>query len=247
MSEYVEDFKTSLKSVSIELSRIEQLLRDNGLNVPIDNIVLKDDEKIRLPYGYIRTVSYYLREYNLNFFYNDKVIARNIAYALQTSDLFNYFLNRFRIGLSVGKIFLKHAIINHFSIIEAILYGIVKKYHNYCIFENVVCRYNNMCAFYFKKANKYNFQQLLDELINRNLLSMPPEIKENLLNIKGLRDNIHIWDAESRDYFNDEYSLQNYNFLVLCLKSIRDNLKDSLTSFESQRKNECKMLTTGSS
>ena len=240
---YEEEFKNRLKNVSIELSQLEKLLSENGIDVPNSNISLSDDEKIWLPIGYIRTVSYYLNEYHLNKIFNDKIIARNIAYALQASDLFNYFLNRFRIGLSVGRIFFKHAIINHFSIIEALLYGIVKQFHDFCFFENSVCRYNTTCFYYFKNAEKYTFEQLIQKLIDNELLNIPSDIKNKLLLNKGLRDNIHIWDTNSKDYFNEEYCLENYNFLVLILKLIRDDLKNSIDEFKKRRNNNCKMLT----
>jgi len=241
MSEFEEEFKKRLKTVSFELNDIEKLLKDNGINIPNDNIKLYDSEKIWIPKKYIRTVEYYFDEYKLDLFFKDSTLAKNIAYALQTSDLFNYFLNRFDIGLSVGKIFFKHAIINHLSIIEAFIYGIAKKYHVSCTFENKVCVYNKECPYYFKKEKKYSFKKLVEKFLNLNLLDFKKDSIKKLIKIKGLRDSIHIWDSDSRDYFNEEYGLKNYNFLITFLKSIKNQLSESLETFESE-KNKCKMI-----
>ena len=105
-------------------------------------------------------------------------VAANLAYALQTTDLFNYFINRFDIGLSVGRIFYKLAIVNAFSIIEGIIYSFIDNIHEQC--KNIkgkVCKFNTKCNFYFKKAKNYNFSEILDELEKNSFLYL--EKKKN--------------------------------------------------------------------
>lgn len=238
---FIREFKERLKTISKELSDLENFLRENGVNVPEENITLTPYEKIWIPSGYIRTVSYYTEKYKLYKLIEDEIIVKNIAYSLQTSDFFNYILNRFRIELSVKKVFYKYAIINIFSIIEAILYGIVKKCHSFCIDKNgKVCKKSTRCQFYLKKPNKYSFRNLLEVLSSKNLLKMPPRIQDKVLKMEELRDNIHLWDVKYKEYFNKEYELKNYNFLVKCLQVLKEDLNDSLPKFEEKRKKFCK-------
>ena len=239
MGKFESEFKARLKEVSKELNRIEDFLRENGIDIPNQNIALESHEKIWIPRGYIRTVQYYEQKYRLHDLLEDEILAKNIAYALQASDFFNYMLNRFRIELSVGKVFFKHAIINIFSVIESLLYGIINKCHSHCTLNGRVCKNNISCDFYFKKANKYSFKNLVQLLRQKGLVRMPDEIQDKLLELKALRDNIHLWDVKDKDYFNDSYNLTNYNFLVRVLQVLKEDLNDSLEDFESTRSNNC--------
>ena len=239
MNEFESKFKARLKKVSQELNSIEDFLRENGIDIPNQNITLESDEKIWIPRGYIRTVQYYEHKYRLHDLLGDEILAKNIAYALQASDFFNYMLNRFRIELSVGKVFFKYAIINIFSVVESLLYGIINKCHSHCSLDDRVCKNNVGCDFYFKKANKYSFKNLLQILSQKGLVRMPDEIQDKLLELKALRDNIHLWDVKDKDYFNDNYNLTNYNFLVRVLQVLKEDLNDSLEVFEYNRNNNC--------
>jgi len=240
MDRFELEFKRRLKKVSQELKQLEDLLRENGIDIPNQNIVLKSDEKIWIPTGYIRTVQYFEQKYGLYNLLGDEILAKNIEYALQASDFFNYILNRFRIGLSVEKVFYKLAIINMFSIVESLLYGITKKCHSHCQLNNGVCRNNEKCVFYIKKPNKYTFENLLKILREKKLICMPEGDQQKLLEIKGLRDNIHLWDVSNKDYFNDNYNLANYNFLVRVLQALNEDLHDTLITFEDERNSQCK-------
>ena len=112
-------------------------------------------------------VVFYLMKQNSD---NIKLLINNIAYAFQTTDLFNYLLNRFYIGLSVGKIFFKFAIINSFSILEGILYGVIKNEHKFCANSGEVCKYNEKCKYYLKSPNKYPFLKMLETLKEKEIL-----------------------------------------------------------------------------
>ncbi len=240
MNRFELEFKERLKKVSQELNNLEEFLRKNGIEIPNKNIALDSDEKIWIPRGYIRTVRYFEKKYRLYDLLGDEILVKNIAYALQASDFFNYILNRFRIGLAVGKVFYKHAIINIFSVIESLLYGIINKCHSHCQLNYRVCNKNAECGFFLKKASKYSFKNLLQVLNQKELIHMPGCIQRRLLGLKGLRDNIHLWDVKDKDYFNDDYNLINYNFLVQVLQALKEDLNDSLKAFEYNRNNKCK-------
>lgn len=118
------EFKDKLKQVEKLLQEAEFVLKRNGFQTPVQHPKIETEDKIGFPKGYIRTTADFESRYRFNRIINNKTIAKNLTYALQTSDVFNYFLNRFNISLSAGKIFMKSAIINILSIIEGILYGV---------------------------------------------------------------------------------------------------------------------------
>jgi len=142
------------KEIKSKLKKIEEILQDiENKNVkyfgnsPSRFIELKKEEKIKFPKGFIRTTKDFKKRYNFeNLFTMNYLLQNNLSYALQCSDIFGYFITRFDIGLSAGKIFLKMGIINLFSIIEGILYGVTKTLHNYC--KN--CKSSKNCQYYIK-------------------------------------------------------------------------------------------------
>jgi hypothetical protein len=220
MEDSLQEFKKRLKSLSIDLTNLEKFLKESGINTPYDNIALDQDEKIWIPFGYIRDKQYFIGKYKLNEIIDNAIVRDNIAYSLQASDLFNFFMNRFRIGLSAGKVFYKYAIINEVSIIEAILYGAIDKLHMHCINDGSICNKNSRCAFYIKSSKQYNFSEIIKLHREKELLELTDEQVCVLMFIKGLRDNVHIWDNEERDYFNDDYCQDRYNLIVIILKYI---------------------------
>lgn len=240
MDNYEENFKKNLKKAEEFLQSAENILNKNNVNTPIENVSLENYEKISFPTGYIRKASYFEQSYNLYGLFEDKDKVKNIAYALQTTDLFNYFLNRIDIKFSVGKIFVKYAIINAFSIIEGILYSTVKPLHNFCFDKNDNCCKNNMnCDYYLKKHTKYPFQKLVEEYNEKELLHFDNKTKKLILEIKDLRDNIHIYDVEENEFIDSTYDIKNYNKIMKLIKNIKENLYQNIMSFEFQRAENC--------
>ncbi|HOJ19658.1 MAG TPA: hypothetical protein PLT92_13935 [Ignavibacteriaceae bacterium] len=242
MDEWEIKARATLKEISGKLQEFEKILKDNGIDSPFKNYKLENNEKIQLPWGYIRTAEYFRRKYHLYKLLDYKFLRNNIAYAFQATDFYNYLLNRFYIGLSVGKIFYKSAIINNFSIFEGILYGVIKTEHKFCLSNNGICRRNDKCSYYLKAPNKYTFVQILELLTSKNLLVFNEKEIERLIQIKTLRDNIHIWDAVGNDLENDGYNLKTYNQIVLLLKKVNNVLPINITEFKKNRNNDCSKI-----
>lgn len=239
MAKASDEFKSKLLEASKALHEAENILRAEGLNVPEENVALNDFDRIQIPKGYIRTVKEFREKYELDDHIGIETLCRNLAYALQTSDFINYLLNRFNIGLSVGQLFYKLAIINMVSALEGILYGIVKRLNRFCRENGVVCKHNANCAYYVKSPNKYNFPDLLDCLREKAILELGEKIEDILKEIKGLRDNVHIWDVEDNEYLSQKYTRLTYNKLVLILRRIRDELPNGLSQFKEERNDNC--------
>ncbi len=237
-----EQIVSILEQVTKLLQKVEDTLKTNGINIPVENIPLKPEEKIKIPKGYIRKANDFRDEYNLLWIIGSEDVAANLAYALQTTDLFNYFINRFDIGLSVGKIFYKLAIINAFSVIEGIIYSFVDNMHEQCKdFEGNICRLNAKCSFYFKRANKYKFSELLDMLRKRQIITFSEDEKELVLSIKNLRDNIHIWDVRENEFQSDLYNLKNYNAVIKILHCFKKDFPKNVRYFLNIKQRECKI------
>ena len=135
MEQWKIDYRTEVKKATTALREAELILSRNSYKYPKIAPDLKQEDRVKIPEGYIRTADHFRKEYQLTSVVRDKNCSDNIAYALQASDLFNYFINRFDISLSVKAIFLKMAIINGFSTIEAILSGSMIRLHGFCLYD----------------------------------------------------------------------------------------------------------------
>lgn len=232
-----EEIKKFLKEVEEKLQIIEnkaKIFYEKG--PPIRFIPLLEKEKISFPKGYIRTRKEFEQKYRFKeLFPNNITLQKNLSYALQSTDVFCYFLNRFDIGLSAGKIFIKMGIINLFSIIEGILYGIIEELHLYC----KGCRWNKECEYYIKKPRKYNFSQIIDIFTSKDLFPIDENVKSNLLSLKTLRDNVHIWIAGKNEFLEGEYNIKNYNRLMKILYDIPKILPEKLRNFKTKRETNC--------
>ena len=231
-----------LKSIEQLLQEIEDYCKVIGLKIPEENLSLESKDKIKFPSGYIRTCAEFKEKYKFTvLFPYDSNLSMNLTYALQCSDVFNYFLSRFNISLSAGKIFIKMATINIFSIIESILYGIAKNLHGYC--RNKNCGYTNNCDYYVK--SKYNFRELIELLQKKIIFNIDEEGKNIILDLKKTRDYIHIWDVENNEYMDELYNIENYNKLILLLKTILEYIPEKLEKFRINRSHECKFKKKG--
>ena len=240
MDNHEEDFKENLEKAEEFLQSAENILNHNDVNTPLENIPLKKYEKISFPTGYIRKTSYFEQKYHLYDLFEDRNKVKNIAYALQTTDLFNYFLNRFNIKFSVGKIFYKYAIINAFSTIEGILYSAITPLHDFCFDDNDNCCKNNInCDYYIKNYKKYTFRELIEMYDKKSLLDFKDKTKKLILEIKGLRDHIHIYDVQENEFIDSTYNNYNYNKIMKLTYNIKENLYNNILSFEFKRAKNC--------
>jgi len=240
MKDKKDEIQIEIKS---KLKKIEEILQDiENKNVkyfgnsPSRFIELKKEEKIRFPRGIIRRKDNFKKRYNFeNLFPMNYLLQNNLSYALQCSDIFGYFITRFDIGLSAGKIFFKMGIINLFSIIEGILYGVTKTLHNYCI----NCKNSKNCQYYIKSSEKKSFNEILDMLSEHNIFPDNDKIKSLLKKLKGLRDNIHIWDVDKNEFVEEDYTIETYNKLIKILHILREDLPKNIERFKKIRYQQC--------
>jgi hypothetical protein len=213
-------------------------------DTPSENIDVKKIKLIGIPENYIRTASYYKKEYNLYKLISTKNERDNIAYSLQLSDLFNYFLNRFNIFLSVGALFRKQAIINIVSIQEGILKCSYNDLRNFCVDENgTTCSLNSNCDFYLKSLKRIRHNGLLDNY--KNIIQFYDVIIfEKLKEQKGIRDKIHIHEIQENELeFSDDYARKKYNESIKTLQYLKKNLLSDIEEFKTRRKGGCKRIS----
>ncbi|MDO6820265.1 hypothetical protein [Zobellia sp. 1_MG-2023] len=214
-------------------------------NTPSENIDVEKFRLIGIPENYIRSAAYYKKEYNLYELIKTKNQRDNIAYSLQLSDLFNYFLNRFNIFLSVGALFRKQAIINIVSIQEGVLKCSYNDLRNFCIDEEGnTCPLNSNCEFYLKSLKQIRNNGLLDNY--RNIIQFyDPTIFEKLKEQKGIRDKIHIHEIQENElHFNDDYARTKYNESIKTLQYLKKNLLSDIDEFRARRISGCKKISS---
>lgn len=238
MNAWETELENVLKQVSSLIQDAEDLVRNNGIDVPKEQPQLSQDKKVQFPRGYIRKTRYFEDKYALKALVGEEV-SRNIAYALQLSDVFNYFFNRFNIGLSAGSLLYKYGLINVISVIESILYGCYIQQREWCIdAEGGVCRNNQQCTFYLKSINKLNFRSLINILRSKKLLILSTEQEKHLFHLKHLRDNIHSWKVEDNEFLSGMYTLESYNRAICLLEEVSIQLSKSVVEFGESRRSE---------
>ncbi len=235
IQQWQKDFKNKLKQAESLLMEAEEILKDNGVQTPVDQPNIESLDKIQIPTGYIRKASEFRIKYRLMQLIDDVNVRSNIAYALQASDLLNYFLNRFKITLSAESIFYKISTVHIFSIIEALLYGTVNKYHICCLNrDGSVCKHNNKCDLYIKKANNYTFNDLIKLLIEKNILNLTNDEQEGLCVLKDIRDRIHIWDTKNNELIDITFTRSHYNNAIRMLAHMRDCFNENFSKYEAR-------------
>ena len=229
-----------MEEITQKLNELEKMLNENGYKGPTKHIEIEKYQKIRLPLGYIRKVSEFRNEYKLFNLVDDKKVIDNIAYSLQMSDFFNYLLNRFNFFLSIEQYFNKYAITNLFSSYEALLHAILIKLHKYCVANNgEICKYQAKCKYYINSPKQMRFNKIVDLFTEKFGISYFEQQKENILLLKELRDNIHIWQAQYNEYSKQSYTVVNYNKMMKILHYCKHSLPEDIYRFRRNRSIEC--------
>lgn len=209
-------------------------------NTPVDNILRNEFILINIPNKYIRKTEYFRKEYRLSEYINDSRVVDNIAYSLQISDLHNYFINRFNLFGIIKNLYLKNAIINLFSIEEAILYSAITTLNKFCWQNNKVCKKNNSCEFYVKTRNNLKFNDLV-EVYQKRIGFYDQNFIEVLNKLKEIRDCVHIEDVKYSELLaSDTYSMTNYNNAITSLHFMKINLPKQIRDFVQKREIGCK-------
>ena len=137
---------------------------------------------------------------------------------------------------------LKYRFINLFSILESMIYGLIENLNLKCKFNDVYCNYNNnnnnnKCDFYIPTYNRA-FKKNIDNLAKK--LDVFEDLKNDLIELKNYRDNIHIYLPKK-----NEYTEINYEEKVRSTKKLIDhlilNLLDKKEAFLIELENNCKL------
>jgi len=243
MNDCNDQYAEALKAASNAFQSAHDILVENDINVLQPKIKIDQWDKVRVPKGHIRKVDDFIQKYDLNYLLADRKLRKNIAYSLQTSDFINFLHNRFNITLSVGSIFYKLSILNIFSILEAIIYGILNDLHQFCTTKGQVCNKQRNCQYYVKSIRKLQFNPAVDLLMEKRVLNLKPSDRELLFEYNDLRNNVHIFLSEDNEFLSEKYNRKVYNKLIFILRKMSRNLRINLLEFEDNRDIHCKTDT----
>ncbi len=208
------------KKISKLLQENENILRKEGYNPPVKNFSLSQQQKIKIPSGYIRTVTKFNQKYHLVEIFPNRETRHNVTYALEVSDLFNFIFNRTNIWGSVSVILYKLAIVNLVSIIEAI---ILEATNNIC-YQASSCEKTKKCSYHFTKSERNNARKALEKLTLLNILDYDEVELARLQEIIDLRNRIHIRLTNGNEMKRADYHFHLYNEVILFLQSIDEQI-----------------------
>ena len=208
------------KKITELLHENEVVFRKAGFNPPVDNYALARFEKIGFPSGYIRTVTAFNTKYHLYEICPDRATRHNITYALETSDLINFVINRMNIWGSVETIFFKIAIVNLVSIIEAI---VLEATNNICCNAGN-CGKTKTCCYHFSKNERNNARKAVEKLTAVEILDFDIKKVSRVQEIIDLRNRIHIRLSKVNEMKMDDFTLELYNEVVTLLQDVDNQI-----------------------
>ena len=217
------------EQISELLRQNEELLREEGLDLPNENFVVGDWYKIKIPSGYIRNTAYFYEKYHLDAIVKRWQVKANIAYAFQLSDFYNYLFNRFHIWGSVEIIFYKNSIINLVSIFEAL---ILECANNIC--ENPSeCNKVKNCGVHFTKEERNNSYKALMRINELGILFYTEEKMARIKEIIELRNRVHIRLAEKSEFNSADFCLDLHNEVIGLIQELSENIYNNGVKFYS--------------
>jgi len=208
------------KRISELLQENENILREAGYKPPRSNYALERSEKIMFPSGYIRTVVAFKDKYHLCEICPNRVTRQNITYALETSDLINYIVNRVNIWGAVETILFKLAIVNFVSVIEAI---ILEAANNIC-YNASRCGKTKSCQYHFSKEERNNARKAVEKLTYMGILDFDGDKLSHVQKIIDLRNRIHIRLTKGNEMNMEDFTLELYNEVVSLLQDIDEQI-----------------------
>lgn len=208
------------KRITDLLNENESILRNAGYNPPWDNYSLNCDEQIKVPNGYIRKVDVFYRKYHLRDICPHDTTRRNIAYALEVSDLINFIVNRVNIWGPVETFFFKLGIVNLVSVLEAI---VLEAANSVCC-DAGRCGRTNECHYHFSKYQRNNARKAVERLIEVGILDFDEEKATRVQEIIDLRNRIHIQLAKGNELAMNDFNLRLYNEVVILLQEIDEQI-----------------------
>lgn len=151
-----------------------------------------EEGKIRFPRGYLRSCIHHRNKYT---FVKDIVLRKNIAYALLTTDVFRWILNRTDISIVAKEMLIKQGI----SILGSIAESITKEYLK------------------GKPGGGKNYKKRLQVLLGDGILG--EELKEELEWLWDVRNNLHLMMLSDPEY--NKYKMSDYNRAICALSDLR--------------------------
>lgn len=211
------------RKISELLTENEMLLRQSGLEPPVDNYAPSVKRRIHFPTKYIRTKAYYVNNYHLRSFFSNEEIVSNVAYSLQMSDLYNFILNRFYVFGSLETMIYKAAIINYVCIIESLIGQVYDDMHSFC----GTCPDHNHCEFFMPKVK--TFAEKLKAIESKGMLTLSPDQFQQIREAYHLRNQLHIYTAAKNNEFTTKsFDRKLHNRIVIIMKNLKEILFDDL-------------------
>ncbi len=213
-------FIANNRKITELLKENEDILRKSRYNPPLTNHPLERYEKIGVPSGYIRTVVAFNKKYHLQEICINRTVRHNITYALETSDLLNFIINRINIWGSVEAIFFKLSIVNFVSVIEAI---VLEATNNICC-NTACCEKIKDCRYHFSKEERNYASKAVKKLAQIGILNYDNEKVARVQEIIELRNRIHIRLAKGMEINLGDFTLELYNEVVELLQDIDEQI-----------------------
>lgn len=215
------------KRISELLIENESILKDEGFKPPIINYSVANDERIKIPYGYIRKADEFNKEYSLENIVKDKNVRKNISYALQLSDYYNFLLNRFNIWGSIRTLLYKQAFINIVSIIEALMLESANRINSFC----KECERIGRCKNNISKHDRNNMKHAVEKLFNLKILTLTEQDKERLIQLYDYRNKVHIRLNAQNEFLDNKYNMDLYNEAIKILRKVNKLLLENAVPY----------------
>lgn len=208
------------KSISLLLAENENILRNAGYDPPCLNFSVNRGERINIPSGYIRKADDFRKKYHLSELVESNNTRKNICYALQLSDFYNFLISRFNIWGSIEPMLYKQAFINIVSIIEALILESSTRINRFC----KQCKDIQECKNNISKKNRRNMKDAVEKLFELGILDLNEMEKNQLINLYDHRNKIHIRLSEQNEFLDQKYNMELYNEAIKMLQKVDDCL-----------------------
>ncbi|WP_036189076.1 hypothetical protein [Marinimicrobium agarilyticum] len=173
--------------VSQKLQEIQDYLGDRN----------HDNAKIRFPYGYIRRCDTHRQRYS---FLSCEILKSNISYALLSTDITRWLLNRTNVIGTGQEMLIKQGV----SVVGNIVESVTKNYLQ-------------------GNGGRNSYKRRTEILVEREIIDQA--LKNELDWLWDQRNNIHIVLVADREY--QRYSLPDYNRSIRALHNLRNSLSEN--------------------
>ncbi|MXV49457.1 hypothetical protein GS399_00615 [Pedobacter sp. HMF7647] len=234
-----EEIQNAFDNANDAIKQLELIIKKH-VNTPHVNINPNSFNLVNIPDNYIRKRQYFTELFDLDVNVSDPNLRASIAYALMQNDLHTFVLYRINLFGIVKKLFVKQAIINLTSIIEALLISKLSALHAYCVRESGICKYNSSCPVYINSTRHIKGKQAINLFHER--LGLPEKFFDQINKLFDIRNNIHLSIIASHEYNLSDYSHDNFILGMKILAYLKENLKKTSVAFEDRRIQGCRNL-----